>query len=92
MNHELYTDTYVIYSEAKEEAERLSRVLQRDIEAARTDCDCDYDRMCGKCGGEGTYYELRERPLVLKTEFAPVLSCREMEIDRAEKEWEAANV
>jgi hypothetical protein len=49
----------ISFGEAKEEAERLSRMLKRDVEVAPVTCDCDYSDACGKCGGEGLYYELR---------------------------------
>lgn len=49
----------IIYSEAKEEAGRLSRMLKRDVEVAPVTCTCDYSKDCGTCGGEGLYYELR---------------------------------
>ena len=47
------------FSEAKQDAERLSRVTHRDVEAVPVTCDCDYSKSCGKCGGEGTYHEPR---------------------------------
>lgn len=46
------------YSEAKEEAERLSRMLKRNVEVKAFDCDCDYHKNCGTCAGSGTYYQL----------------------------------
>lgn len=46
------------YSEAKEEADRLSRVTRRNVEVTSINCDCDYSKRCGKCAGEGVYYEL----------------------------------
>jgi len=49
----------VSYSEAKQEADRLSRMLSRDVEPAPVNCSCDYSKACGKCGGEGLFYELR---------------------------------
>jgi len=51
--------TITLYSEAKEEAERLSRMLKRDVEPAPVNCDCDYFKGCYVCAGSGTYYELR---------------------------------
>lgn len=56
------TDTYFHYHEAKDEAERLSRVLGQNMQAIPVTCDCDFHRMCGKCGGEGRYYEVVEVP------------------------------
>jgi hypothetical protein len=47
------------YSQAKEEADRLSRMLKRDIEPAPVNCQCDYFEGCYLCAGSGTYYELR---------------------------------
>lgn len=46
------------YSEAKDEADRLSRTLKRTIKAKAVDCDCDYSRDCFICGGSGTWYDL----------------------------------
>lgn len=53
------TEKYIRHAEAKEDAERLSRNLKRDVEAVHENCDCDYDKNCGKCGSKGYYYELR---------------------------------
>lgn len=50
---------YLLYSEAREEAERLSRVLNRSVEVAAVTCYCDYSKLCMRCGGEGLYHELR---------------------------------
>lgn len=47
------------YSEAKEEATRLTRMLGRDIEVAAEQCRCDEWQYCSKCGGTGTEYVLR---------------------------------
>jgi hypothetical protein len=47
------------YSQAKEEADRLSRMLKRDVEPAPLNCDCDYWPACPNCEGGGTKYELR---------------------------------
>lgn len=46
------------YTEAKDEAERLSRVTNRNVEVTSINCDCNYSRNCGRCAGEGLYYEL----------------------------------
>lgn len=48
----------VLLNEAREEARRLTKTLNRDVEVSPVSCPCDYDRMCGRCGGEGVYYEL----------------------------------
>lgn len=45
--------------EAKDEADRLSRVLKRNVEVAHVSCPCDYSKDCYCCAGSGTYYELR---------------------------------
>lgn len=45
------------YIEAKEESERLSRVISRAVEVKAIDCPCDYNKNCGVCGGSGTHYE-----------------------------------
>lgn len=50
--------TITLYSEATAEAQRLSRVLKRDVEAKPIDCSCDYTAGCFYCAGSGTYYEL----------------------------------
>ena len=52
-------NTIVNYSEAREEAEHLSRVLRRDVEVAPVNCDCDFSELCMRCAGSGIYYELR---------------------------------
>lgn len=46
------------YHESKEEAERLSRVLNRSVVVKQIECDCDYNRNCFYCGGEGKYFKL----------------------------------
>jgi hypothetical protein len=46
-------------TEAKEEAEFLTKQSGREVKAARIDCNCDWDRNCGVCAGEGIVYELR---------------------------------
>lgn len=53
------SDTIVNLNEAKEEAQRLSRVLRRSVEVAPVNHDCDYSKNCGVCAGEGIFYELR---------------------------------
>lgn len=45
------------YSEARDEAERLSRTLKRDVEVKSEMC-CDFDKSCGTCGGQGYVYAL----------------------------------
>lgn len=50
-------DATVNYSEAKQEAERLSRTLSRDVEVVPVNC-CNTTTSCGKCDN-GLYYELR---------------------------------
>lgn len=88
MDHDM--DTYILYFEAMEEAERLKKVTGNSHVVVREDCDCDYSRMCGRCAGEGTYYVIVEQTVV-QAESAPLLSCREVELASAETEWEAAN-
>jgi hypothetical protein len=51
--------TITLYSEAKDEADRLSRMLKRDVEVAAVNCDCDYSKGCYACAGSGRYFELR---------------------------------
>jgi hypothetical protein len=46
------------YSDAKQEAERLSRTLKRDIEVVPVTCECDYFEGCYLCAGSGTWYQL----------------------------------
>lgn len=45
------------YGEARDEAERLSRTLKRDVEVKSEMC-CDFDKSCGTCGGQGYVYAL----------------------------------
>lgn len=45
------------YSEAREDARRLTKITGRDVEPKPVTCDCDYSKNCGKCAGEGLYYE-----------------------------------
>jgi hypothetical protein len=47
------------YTEAKEEAERLSRMIGRSVEVATKQCACDYWPYCPKCLGSGTEHVLR---------------------------------
>ena len=79
----------IIYSEVREEAERLSRVLNRSVEVAPVNCDCDYSKLCLRCGGEGLYYELRYSScghLVQddNDDECDLSFCREQELARAE--------
>lgn len=46
------------YAEARDESERLSRMLKRDVEIKPDNCACDYDKNCGTCFGQGIVYEL----------------------------------
>lgn len=84
-------DTYINYGEAMEESERLKRVTGKHFVVVRDDCDCDYERTCGRCAGEGCYYVIVEQTVV-RAESAPLLSCREMEIQQklAQEELEVA--
>ena len=50
-------NSIVNYSEARDEAERLSRMLQRVVEVKPEMC-CDFDKSCGTCGGQGYVYSL----------------------------------
>ena len=52
------TETYSKHSEAREDAQRLSRTLNRDVEAVHEDC-CNHDETCGRCGSQGYVYVLR---------------------------------
>lgn len=51
-------NSIVNYSEAREEAERLSRNLRRSVEVAPVNCTCDYSKLCLLCAGSGLYYQL----------------------------------
>jgi hypothetical protein len=86
MDHHM--DTYILYSEAMEEAERLKKVTGNSHVVVRESCDCDYDPMCGKCASEGTYFVVVEQTVVSAT-HAPLISCRERAIESDEAEWEA---
>lgn len=44
-------------TEAKQEAQRLTKLVGRDIDFRTIDCNCDFSRFCDDCGGSGTYYE-----------------------------------
>jgi hypothetical protein len=46
------------YPQAREESERLSRMLNRDVEPAPVTCNCDYFQGCYLCQGSGLYYQL----------------------------------
>ena len=46
------------FSEAQEEAIRLTRMLKRSVEVKPVNCDCDYCRHCYMCAGSGIWYEL----------------------------------
>lgn len=48
----------VNYSEMREEAERLSQTLRRNVEVDCVSCPCDYSKLCYLCGGEGRYFRL----------------------------------
>lgn len=47
---------FVNYSEAKDEADHLTKTLNREVKVKRVECDCDYHRNCGHCAGEGRYF------------------------------------
>lgn len=46
------------FSEARDEARRLTRVHGRDVEPKHVNCECDYSKTCYMCGGQGYFYEL----------------------------------
>lgn len=46
------------FNEAKEDARRLTKVTKREVEVKPVSCDCDYDKSCGRCAGDGTYFQL----------------------------------
>jgi hypothetical protein len=46
------------YSEAQDEARRLTKVSGREVEVTAIDCNCDYSKRCYLCAGSGTHYEL----------------------------------
>lgn len=60
-------DTYTNYPEALEEAERLTKMIGRNVIPQRIDCDCEFWAGCEKCEGKGIYlihvYELCNHPL-----------------------------
>lgn len=47
------------FTEARDEARRLTKVTGRDVEAVTVACDCDYSKACYLCAGSGTFYEPR---------------------------------
>ena len=54
------TNTHILnYSEARDEAQRLTRVIGRRVEPVHVPCDCEYSKLCSRCAGEGAYHELR---------------------------------
>jgi hypothetical protein len=81
MDHDM--DTYINYGEAMEESERLKKVTGNSHVVVRERCDCDYHPMCGRCAGEGGFYEVVEQT-VLSVEHSALKSCREMEIEESE--------
>lgn len=52
------TSRIINYSEAREEADRLSRTQHRRVEPALVACACDYSPACYACAGEGSYHDL----------------------------------
>lgn len=46
------------FTEAQEEAGRLTKVTGRDVEVSSMNCGCDYSKNCGTSAGEGLYYQL----------------------------------
>lgn len=71
------TETYINFSEARKDAERLSRTLNRDVEAVHEDCDCDHDNSCAKCGGQNYFYVLRYAFCNHLVQDGPDLECEE---------------
>jgi hypothetical protein len=51
-------DSILSRTEANNEAEFLTKQSGRLIRAAFVGCECEYDRDCGKCYGEGGYYQM----------------------------------
>lgn len=78
------------YSEAKDEADRLSRALKRTVEAKAVDCDCDYSAACFICGGSGTWYDLVFTSCAHSVGDGEMVECDES--DCARKERKAAMV
>lgn len=78
-------DTYILYGEATEEAERLKKVTGNSHVVVRETCDCDYHRNCGRCASEGHYFVIVEQTVVSAT-HTPLKSCRQMEIEQEELE------
>lgn len=85
------SDTMIIYSEALEEAERLTKVTGSRYQVVRIECDCDYSKTCFRCGSEGQYYDVVE-VTVLKSEGARLRPPAHVAIEQEEAEWEAAQV
>lgn len=75
---------FINYSEAKQEAERLSRVLHRDVEVKIINCDCDYDKTCGVCGGQGYVYGPRFAFCEHAVQEGPDLECLENDCEHKE--------
>jgi hypothetical protein len=73
------------YSEAKEDARRLTKVTGRDVEVVTVHC-CDYDKSCA-CGGEGIYYELRYAFCGHTVQDSDDIECRDA--DCVHREYEA---
>lgn len=80
-------DTILNYSEAREEADRLSRTLRRNVEV-KTDMCCDFDKSCGTCGGQGYVYVLIYGFCEHLVPDGRDLECEEA--DCAEREYAAA--
>jgi hypothetical protein len=65
------------HAEAKEEAERLSRMIGRSIEVDAEQCACDHWPACSKCLGSGTEYMLRYGFCDHVVQDGPDLECEE---------------
>ena len=44
-------------TEAKQEAQRLTKTFGREVDYRTIDCPCDYSRFCDDCGGDGSFFE-----------------------------------
>ena len=75
------------FIQAQEDARRLTKVTGRNVEVATVNCDCDYHKNCGKCGGEGLYYELRYAFCSHEVQDGPDITCEEN--DCAHREYKA---
>lgn len=46
------------WNEAREDARRLTKITGREVVAKLINCNCDYNRNCGTCYGQGYTFSL----------------------------------